>query len=66
MRATTRVKAKDTRIPWLQLLLVAMVTWLAAGCGPQDDPLVITFDDPSIETPQSDTLPQPMPGDFSG
>ena len=49
MNRTMTVKAKDSRAPWPQLLLVAVATWLAAGCSPtaaaESDALILSFDE---------------------
>ncbi len=55
MTRTLTVKAKDTRTPWIQLLLVALVTWLAAGCSPtastdDSDALILSFDEETAES----------------
>lgn len=46
MKSTTiRVKARDTRVPWLPILLVALITFLASGCSADAQPLVLKFDE---------------------
>ena len=63
MSSTIRVKATDSRIPWLHLLLVAIVTVLAAGCGVTgpDDALVISFNEGNDETTVETVVPAEAP-----
>lgn len=57
MKSTTiRVKARDTRLPWLPILLVALITFLASGCA-AEDPLVLTFDEVETTAPTTSTAP---------
>lgn len=45
MKSTIRVKARDTRLPWMPILMVLLITFLAAGCSSEPEPLVLKFDE---------------------